>query len=744
MIITCSECSTSFELDAGLVQPDGSKVRCSVCSNMFTVFPHGTGDAPVEPPVPDADTVADQDTETVNHEDAPVEEDLEFSGEDAPISNADADIPQDDVADTFEKEIEDNLDTLFDDEESFPKVADEPESDAFEEASPAIEEDLEISPEPDIEETLFVSSDSEDKDLALDVGADQALEDELQDDEITLDFDVELEDTEDGDAVKADALEIEEDGEPSIEPPPPPGEISDIDEDMDLSSLDLEFDDVPGDESDVKDEAPVLTPEESVETKDFDLDFDLESEMDDDQVKETAVDEEDLELSLDTDDLDLTFDTDDLELDDAPGVSAEDAKPAEIDFEDDILDNFDLEVDDKDGTADEDVEDLDFDLDFEFDDSEIGMDSNDDDLDLSDIAEMLERANSEDPDQALDTGDDSLDIEKSIDAEKWSSEPGADDMVDEEGEIDLNEIEQVLDDVDFEADDDKDFDKDLDLDFDDILDSALDDRKEGAAGDVEDIELSGFKDIAEPDEAPGEAVIEESDGLKLDFDVDESDEIEAEDNGLEETVAVPETMDIETADTSDEGPKARESAPPVKKSSSKFTVFLLIILILAGGLFGAYYFLDKSGIEIPYISQYLNPKVEESGTSNLTTLDINSKFVENTTEGKLFVITGKVSNGYSSSYSFISLTGKLFSVNKKITGNQTVYCGNFISDHDLVNLKMDAINKRLSNRLGDKRSNVVVKPGQSIPFMLVFSNLPDDLEEFTIEVATATPVKEKT
>ena len=39
MIITCEACNTSFNLDDKMLKPTGSKVRCSVCANVFTAFP---------------------------------------------------------------------------------------------------------------------------------------------------------------------------------------------------------------------------------------------------------------------------------------------------------------------------------------------------------------------------------------------------------------------------------------------------------------------------------------------------------------------------------------------------------------------------------------------------------------------------------------------------------------------------------------------------------------------------------
>ena len=54
---------------------------------------------------------------------------------------------------------------------------------------------------------------------------------------------------------------------------------------------------------------------------------------------------------------------------------------------------------------------------------------------------------------------------------------------------------------------------------------------------------------------------------------------------------------------------------------------------------------------------------------------------------------------------------------------------------------LTAISKKLSNRFGDNRTNVKVQPGQQLPFMVVFSDFPQDLEEFTIEVVGSSPVQ---
>jgi hypothetical protein len=120
--------------------------------------------------------------------------------------------------------------------------------------------------------------------------------------------------------------------------------------------------------------------------------------------------------------------------------------------------------------------------------------------------------------------------------------------------------------------------------------------------------------------------------------------------------------------------------------------------------------------------------------------NISSKFIDNTRHGKLFIITGTVKNEFSESRKYIKIQGSLFSSGKTLVKEVSVYGGNFLSDLNLSEMSLKDINQRLSNRFGDKKSNFDVKPGKSIPFMVVFSNLPESLEEFTIEVSGSFPV----
>jgi hypothetical protein len=144
--------------------------------------------------------------------------------------------------------------------------------------------------------------------------------------------------------------------------------------------------------------------------------------------------------------------------------------------------------------------------------------------------------------------------------------------------------------------------------------------------------------------------------------------------------------------------------------------------------------------QVPYLNQLMKSDMKKVG--EITTSNIKSKFVDNEESGRLFVITGNVTNEFPQSRRFIKLKGKLFASGKTLVKEETVFCGNSLTDIQLAQMSLADINKKLSNRFGDNKSNVKVKSGQELPFMMVFSDFPQDLEEFTIEVIGSSPVQQ--
>ena len=256
------------------------------------------------------------------------------------------------------------------------------------------------------------------------------------------------------------------------------------------------------------------------------------------------------------------------------------------------------------------------------------------------------------------------------------------------------------------------------------------------------IELSSLNLKEEPEpEAEAEEKPEEPESeFELEnVDKEEPDEDEIADSGAQadqpkaEEVEKPLEAGVETEEASII--TEQETKPGKKKRISAPVLILLIIALLTGGAYGAYVALKSMNINIPFISDLVKPAVQdEAGNLKIIPSDITDKFIDNSNVGKLFIISGKVKNEYSGARSFIRVTGKLYAKERVLSKTATVCCGNVLSDQDLSNMDMNSINKRLLNTLGDNKSNVNVKPGKLLPFMIVFPNIPDNITEYTVEV----------
>jgi pilus assembly protein FimV len=682
MIITCDACSTSFNLDDKMIKSSGSKVRCSVCANVFTVFPQQESTpevvaAPVKTPT-EVSKKKETDTATPAIREANSQTDgtATMPGEDLGDSGATV------IADLDDEDFNLGLDPDDGDEDNKATMLADLDDDDL---------DLSLDLPSDSAATVITDLDQDDLDLDLPDGVGHGTDSNETviadiDDDLDLDFSLDLDDgdqaqkfektshnDDDSDLTLIVDDEIDGDREPV-------GELPELDDDLDLSSL----------EGLLKDDDSVNGSGDK--TTDEDRDVALELDMDVTPPESSGDSDAMLENSLE-----------ELELDLEAGGSGES--------------------------------------------SGIG-DGDDADIDLSEIEKMLEEPESANsgfssvPEQDLD-----LDIEASLESERWMTDADESNQVIKDEELDLSELEQVLDDVGSDETDDVPENQELELD---LGDDDLPAPPRESLPEEEDLafELSDVQDDVslKTESTPADR---ESLDMELEFEVETDSPPEpqqvAEETGPEvEIPVVPET-DTPNEATLETGNTVRPAAvvhpKPAGKGMSRALIFILIVALLSGGVYGTYYLLNRYNVEIPFLSDYLKPKVDDPGNLKMSTTDINSRFVDNANVGKLFVITGKVKNGYAENRGMITLVGKIFSAGKILVHEEKVYGGNIMSDLELANLEWDAIKKRLSNRLGDNRSNVKIEPGNSIPFMVVFSGLPDDLEEFTIEVVESTTLK---
>lgn len=105
----------------------------------------------------------------------------------------------------------------------------------------------------------------------------------------------------------------------------------------------------------------------------------------------------------------------------------------------------------------------------------------------------------------------------------------------------------------------------------------------------------------------------------------------------------------------------------------------------------------------------------------------------------LFVIRGEVSSKYRKPRSYILIKGNILDDKGQVIKSELAYAGNTFTDEELKSLPYDEIKRAMKNKDGMARQNFNVPPGTSIPFMIAFRSLPDNLSEFTVEAVSSSP-----
>ncbi|MCF8067993.1 MAG: zinc-ribbon domain-containing protein [Desulfobacterales bacterium] len=648
MIIACEECNTRFKIDDHLIKASGSKVRCSRCSHIFMAYPPSPepemeSEAP-EPEILSEEPETEKDDLTVGPE-----EDLEAAAQETEITSE------------------------FEDFDEMVSSADEMEED----------------------EGL------EDIDLGLDFEASEAGLETPSDIEIGADPELESEDPDMSISEKEPDVDTEI-SEPEIELP-------DMDFSVDESvpeSETSESEEIPG--MDFSDEDEQFAAEETG------IDLSLEDNTEPGFLTEEGTEPEELDLSG----IELATEPEALEKVPAPEIE-------------DLGLTLSGNDDDEDTAATDSGEEIEEDLDISFGDEEMSLESADDDDVMSDIESMLE----------------------SDEATPQAPDPVAEEDVEEE--IDLSDIEMMLEasEQEPEGDEEEREEVELELDLEDFAmpsEEATDDSElslESEDNDLSDIEsMLSDEDLETTDEDDGFVVADENT-----FSMGTSNETEEDPEEVAAAVLPP--------------PAEQKSKPvpkkfkPPKRKTSKLLIFIILLVILAGGGYGAHYAQTQMGIDVPFYNETkdavaplfektvdliksLTGKVstkDEQGTLKIATEEVSSRFEESNSNGRLFVIVGQARNNYDHSRNFIQVRGSLFSKSKMLEMTEIAYCGNVLSSLEISTLSPEDITKRLANRYGDNRSNVKIAPGATIPFMVIFTSLPENLDEFTVEIEGSKP-----
>ncbi|MBP9598783.1 MAG: DUF3426 domain-containing protein, partial [Desulfobacter sp.] len=196
----------------------------------------------------------------------------------------------------------------------------------------------------------------------------------------------------------------------------------------------------------------------------------------------------------------------------------------------------------------------------------------------------------------------------------------------------------------------------------------------------------------------------------------------------------------------------RQKRRAKEKKGLSLPVKILLVLVLL--ILAAYVAIIRLGvtipvvsdIQIPFITEWLAPNPKQAPQPPLDPIpdepSINGRFVSNKSAGDLFVVTGRIKNPSNIAVSYIQVKGTLMTKDNTKAKTLIAYCGNIIPEETLMSGNISDITKQMDVRQGNQNTNVNIKPGASVMFMLVFSNLPEDLSNFTVAVQGFEPAQE--
>lgn len=195
------------------------------------------------------------------------------------------------------------------------------------------------------------------------------------------------------------------------------------------------------------------------------------------------------------------------------------------------------------------------------------------------------------------------------------------------------------------------------------------------------------------------------------------------------------------------GATPEEELPPSslttrKKSSSLFPLFVIvsaIILIIALAGSGVYFFGGSkafSKVGLGFLVDWYGDKAGEEG--NIALKGVTASYTVNSAAGEFFVIRGEAVNNFKKPRASIQIKVSLLGPGGTNLVTKSAFCGNSLSNDQLATLPLAKIEEAMNNQFGDSLVNLGLKPGETIPFVVVVSPVPKDATDYTVLVGGST------
>lgn len=177
----------------------------------------------------------------------------------------------------------------------------------------------------------------------------------------------------------------------------------------------------------------------------------------------------------------------------------------------------------------------------------------------------------------------------------------------------------------------------------------------------------------------------------------------------------------------------------------KIALLVSVFIAIAGG--GYFYMLETQSPVPPEATRIAAPTpppvqeglLDSNGNLQISISRPGYSFITNENTGEIMVIRGSVTNHYDHSRKDIQVKGNVYDRSGELLfSSAPVYAGAMVDADDLLTREPAEIEKGLSSG----SVNTLIDYNQSVPFMIVFSQLPAELGELSVEVVASRAVNE--
>ena len=191
--------------------------------------------------------------------------------------------------------------------------------------------------------------------------------------------------------------------------------------------------------------------------------------------------------------------------------------------------------------------------------------------------------------------------------------------------------------------------------------------------------------------------------------------------------------------------KPEKSVRRGRKGPSIFLALFIVICLVAIGGFYLWTELESGGKLAPYLQPHVKKitalwqQIWGTQKEGLVIRDLN-QYDETVGEVRLLVFAGQVDNQSKVAKKHVKVRVSVFDQNKAKVAEREATCGRTITRDELVKLPPAFFQGEVSlNPATDQE--MVLQAGKSVPFILIFKNLPSQAKEFNVEIVEAPNLK---